>query len=436
MTRKRVNSGDKSREKRTRSQSCHKCFGIKGIKGCAKCNKRSKTTASDSDSGDDFEDDMNDFHAKKDKQLLKRSALSQDIDSDDEDAYGSDEEVMPFDESSDSDPEMDRFGIELKKDEMASDLEDSDDETVDTTATAWGKEKKVFYNTDYVDKDFRKYNQKDSDLAQFEEEEALQIQKRLLESINESDVGLDLLVGDIEPKTGSTDWTHEEKEEEKLHINLSNLTKRQKLEILKKESPELEPLITDFQTYMTEIKDRLLPVMEAIKDKKISVKEHPVLKQMLSFKKLLNEMNSIQSSNTSIDRDIDSVLEKLNSKKDIKFFRKHTKKQKTSEIEKRVSFADDMAVRETTAPEGQQEVMSETDEAAKRGITYEMAKNKGLTPKRKKELKNPRVKHRMKYRKAQIRRKGQVREPRKELQRYGGEMSGIKSGVVKSVRFK
>ena len=37
-----------------------------------------------------------------------------------------------------------------------------------------------------------------------------------------------------------------------------------------------------------------------------------------------------------------------------------------------------------------------------------MAKNKGLTPKRKKINRNPRVKHREKYRRAQIKRKGQV----------------------------
>lgn len=47
-----------------------------------------------------------------------------------------------------------------------------------------------------------------------------------------------------------------------------------------------------------------------------------------------------------------------------------------------------------------------TDE--KRGINYQISKNKGLTPRRKKELRNPRVKNRMKYRKAKIRRKGQV----------------------------
>ena len=38
-----------------------------------------------------------------------------------------------------------------------------------------------------------------------------------------------------------------------------------------------------------------------------------------------------------------------------------------------------------------------------------MSKNKGLTPHRKKDNRNPRVKHRKKYRKALIRRKGKVR---------------------------
>lgn len=48
------------------------------------------------------------------------------------------------------------------------------------------------------------------------------------------------------------------------------------------------------------------------------------------------------------------------------------------------------------------------DPSNKRPITFEMLKNKGLTPRRKKENRNPRVKHRNKYKKALIRRKGQV----------------------------
>lgn len=51
---------------------------------------------------------------------------------------------------------------------------------------------------------------------------------------------------------------------------------------------------------------------------------------------------------------------------------------------------------------------SHVADAKKRAITYEMSKNKGLTPHRKKEQRNPRVKHKLKYRKALIRRKGAV----------------------------
>lgn len=47
-------------------------------------------------------------------------------------------------------------------------------------------------------------------------------------------------------------------------------------------------------------------------------------------------------------------------------------------------------------------------DATRRAITYKMSKNKGLTPHRKKEQRNPRVKHKLKYRKALIRRKGAV----------------------------
>ncbi|CAN7986718.1 unnamed protein product, partial [Ixodes hexagonus] len=72
----------------------------------------------------------------------------------------------------------------------------------------------------------------------------------------------------------------------------------------------------------------------------------------------------------------------------------------------------------------------------RRGITYQIAKNKGLTPKRKKEYRNPRVRHKMKYRKAKISRRGQVREARTELQKYGGEVSGIRAGVTRSIKMK
>ncbi|KZL67521.1 sas10 domain-containing protein [Colletotrichum incanum] len=79
----------------------------------------------------------------------------------------------------------------------------------------------------------------------------------------------------------------------------------------------------------------------------------------------------------------------------------------------------------------EQEVVGED---GKRKITYAIEKNKGLTPKRKKEVRNPRVKKRMKYEEKQKKLKSmkpvwQGGEPKGG---YGGEMTGITTGIVRA----
>jgi U3 small nucleolar RNA-associated protein 3 len=66
----------------------------------------------------------------------------------------------------------------------------------------------------------------------------------------------------------------------------------------------------------------------------------------------------------------------------------------------------------------------------------QMEKNRGLTPHRKKANKNPRKKYKLKHEKAVIRRKGQVRDIRQATTNYGGEASGIRTNISRSVRFK
>ncbi len=89
---------------------------------------------------------------------------------------------------------------------------------------------------------------------------------------------------------------------------------------------------------------------------------------------------------------------------------------------------------EEKAPLKGPEVEGEEDEDERRLITRQIEKNKGLTPKRSKLQRNPRVKHRVKFQKAKVRRKGQVREVRKELTKYGGELSGINARVKKGIK--
>lgn len=79
----------------------------------------------------------------------------------------------------------------------------------------------------------------------------------------------------------------------------------------------------------------------------------------------------------------------------------------------------------------------DVDAGDKRGATYQIMKNRGLTAYKNKMNRNPRVKKREAYRKAVIRRKGQVRDVRpSEAGNYGGENTGINARVVRSRKTK
>lgn len=76
----------------------------------------------------------------------------------------------------------------------------------------------------------------------------------------------------------------------------------------------------------------------------------------------------------------------------------------------------------------------QVDEGQKRLASYKILKNKGLTPHRKKENRNARVKHRNKYAK-QMKKLSSTRAVVKaQSGGYGGEMSGVKTNVIKSVK--
>lgn len=73
------------------------------------------------------------------------------------------------------------------------------------------------------------------------------------------------------------------------------------------------------------------------------------------------------------------------------------------------------------------------EDGQKRAASYEIIKNRGLTPHRKKENRNGRVKKRAAFEKATIARKGQVRDViTGAAASYGGEGTGIKAQVSRS----
>lgn len=86
--------------------------------------------------------------------------------------------------------------------------------------------------------------------------------------------------------------------------------------------------------------------------------------------------------------------------------------------------------RKPTIPDREEEI------DGKRHITYQMEKNKGLTPHRKKLTKIPRKRYKMKHEKAVKRRKGQVRDVKASQGPYEGESTGIRTAISRSIRFK
>ncbi|KAL4786061.1 Sas10 C-terminal domain-containing protein [Aspergillus varians] len=85
---------------------------------------------------------------------------------------------------------------------------------------------------------------------------------------------------------------------------------------------------------------------------------------------------------------------------------------------------------------GHVEIQTEVGPDGKRAITYQIEKNKGLAPKRNKLNRNPRVKKRMRFEEKK-KKLGSVRQVYKGGEGrggYGGELTGIKKNLVKSVK--
>ncbi len=74
------------------------------------------------------------------------------------------------------------------------------------------------------------------------------------------------------------------------------------------------------------------------------------------------------------------------------------------------------------------------DGSVKRQADRSILANRGLTPHRRKEVRNARVKHRRAYESAVKRRRGQVRDVRALDRPYEGEAAGINPRVVRATR--
>ncbi|KAJ8097280.1 Sas10 C-terminal domain-containing protein [Lipomyces tetrasporus] len=110
---------------------------------------------------------------------------------------------------------------------------------------------------------------------------------------------------------------------------------------------------------------------------------------------------------------------------------------KSSRDQKRAMKEELLGAVKKAARDGKLKEFEETiGEDGKRAINYQILKNKGLTPKRNKDNRNPRVKKRKKYEKAKKKLASMKHVYKAPEGPYSGEKTGIKKNISRSIKFK
>lgn len=373
---------------------------------------------------------------------------------------------------------------------------------------AWGSSIKNYIGSEYVDNDGEGITDKHRMIAEAEEEEGIATQKRLLDQLDEDALDFDLF---------ATPATQESDSKVITLTKLDKLSKDEKLEYLKKESPELFVLIDDYKRLMEECENKIGRAIDelkqtssgandddlyqfmcvkrqlimryclninfylALKCRGKQVKQHPVRQTLLLYRKMLKEVQTYQENlgystaealiaqikeNAGHNRLIGKTIiaskksskkrvtieEESDSNEPIETTAKKSRKSKSLSLQEEVETkrkalqkAEDQIKRmeadaEYYSDEHQDEkqvlFVHKRDDVKKRKISRMIEKNKGLTPYRRKDHANPRLRYKSKFAKAEKKRRSQVSDPVKEISRYSGEYHGIKANTVRSVKIK
>ncbi|KAB5537013.1 hypothetical protein PHYPO_G00113930 [Pangasianodon hypophthalmus] len=217
----------------------------------------------DKSSSKSVQDKVERFHSTKIANLLAQGVQ---LDSEQEDE-ADEEEVMPLTlEDSDDEEERNSSDEEQEQTDMESDLEGKRDDDLPNDM-AWGSKKKMYYDSDYKTKKGKLLEEAEAEDKE-EEEEAKNIQKRLAANLSEEDYDLNMLQDfAVEVEAEKTEKTAGK--EQRIIKDLNTMSQKEKLKLLKKESPELLELIQDFKAKLTELRDEIQPMVQMIKDGQI-----------------------------------------------------------------------------------------------------------------------------------------------------------------------
>ncbi|KAI8319641.1 hypothetical protein GQ54DRAFT_31172 [Martensiomyces pterosporus] len=254
------------------------------------------------DSEDDFDDSRDKVLLGYDKKLAKHDGLSDD--ESDEEVFGV--RVAESDDGSDGD---DGAGST----QFYSDEDDDDKPAADDEDGAWGKQKYNYYDADDIGTD----TDDDEAAAKEEEEEALRLQKKHLEQLDEGDfidefsaqLGVDAKdTGSVSRLVSSVDDSQARIDLDQVSLNmdgsynisdakreaLEKLPEKQKLRIIQAESPELLSLAADMKTCWSSVRSEIKPILDEAASIGVSPDDHPALAfYTAKYQLLMSYLNNI-----------------------------------------------------------------------------------------------------------------------------------------------
>lgn len=425
-----------------------------------------------------YQDQVDEFHEARSRAVLAKGWNEVESGEEDDDE---EEEVLPLNIDDENDEDGESSEEEDEDDDGGSSVQSEAEASVDPSLS-WGQRKRLYYDTDYGSKSRGRQSQQEVEEEEREEEEEAQvIQRRLAQALQEDDFGVAWVEAFAKPVP------QVDEAETRVVKDLAKVSVKEKLKMLRKESPELLELIEDLKVKLTEVKDELEPLIQLVekgvippgkgsqylknkynlylnycanisfylilKARRVPAHGHPVIERLVTYRNLINKLSVVDQKLSSEIRLLltakeGAVKKDLNPKAKLTKTKPKSVKQTDANagliedpefdgaaLESYKQMDDRPELKRKKEENGAEERALE-EQDAKRAITYQIAKNRGLTPRRKKIDRNPRVKHREKFRRAKIRRRGQVREVRREEQRYSGELSGIRAGVKKSIKLQ
>ena len=290
---------------------------------------------------------------------------------------------------------------------------DDDDERL----TDWGASRRTYYGGDTADLEI---GQKDEDAV--EEEKLARVQERAaLDALDEDDFALD---GDddedVEEEGGDLFAALGRQKGARKTVDRKAIAQRA-LEVLEAPVEGAEPSATILRLLREQQALGLLcdaGFYELLRAEGVDATQHPIAQRLPIALRSLEASASLTAPETVATP---TPAEEAPQEEDDLYAasqERRRKKRQKYEVKPRFGSWRD----ELDAP------AADDRRAASRAVV----RNKGLAPHRTNKYRNPRVKKKIKYAKAVVRRKGQVREMRNEAEGYGGEASGVRKGVGKS----